>query len=229
MKTTLFLATFAVAGAAMAATGTKVVSAFIPSGLNVSATVGSASNGAEFSGLPVSGSLFSFDAVSMGDVPDDAVLTSITYSFSGTIWADWTVTAGTNPKVSADGWLKATGPDAGFSEGLFTYFSPVLVGTSGTYVKTPIPGGSFSVANADLDLFDVSQGASSLVSFTLSGFGSFGITGENSAAGSVTPFAGVEVTINYDWQTPQVPESSTYAAVFGLVGLVGFGWVRNRR
>lgn len=228
MKTTALFASLAIAGAAMAATGTKTVTGLVPSGLNLSALTGATSGGVAF---PVStaGTALSFDALGMGDVPDDALLVGVTYEFVGKIWVDWSVTSGTAPKVAGDGSLTADGPGGGSSIGGFSYFIPVTTLSSGTVTKTPIPGALVTVAGGDYGLFNKAVSASSTVSFNLTGTGDFGLVGTSSIVGSQVPYAGVEVTVNYSWQTPEVPEASTYAAAFGLVGLVGFGWVRSRR
>lgn len=228
MKITALFASLAVAGAAMAATGTKTVTGLVPSGLDLASLTGAASGGVTFP-VSTSGTALSFDALGMVDVPDDAILVGVTYEFVGKIWVDWSVTSGTAPKAFGDGTLTADGPGGGSSVGIFSYLLPVTTGSSGTVTKSPIPGALVNVAGGDFGLFDKAVSASSTVSFSLTGSGDFGLVGTSSIDGSQLPYAGVEVTVSYNWQTPEVPEASTYAAAFGLVGLVGFGWVRSRR
>lgn len=233
MKSLFLISSLAIAGSALAASGTETVTGFIPSGLVFGATTAATSFAPSYADLlvGVSASLPKFDALGMVGVPDDATLVSVSYSFNGKLWIDWTLTTGSDPQVSYLGGLTATGPDGGSSVGAFGGVSPVLTGSSGTFVFSPIPGGLFNVLDTDEDLFDVAQSAGSTVSFTLTSNPSsfFSVGGGAGAAGSALPFAGVEVAVNYNWQTTEVPEASTYTAAFGLVGLVGFRWLRSRR
>lgn len=92
------------------------------------------------------------------------------------------------------------------------------------------------LTGSDLDIGPISG---SLVPFIGAGnHASSGIilaTGSSTATGSATVTtqfaaqAGGKLTITYDYTPAEVPEASTYAAAFGLVGLVGFRWFRSRR
>lgn len=215
----------------MAATGTKTVTGVIPPGLNTGATTAATSGGAAFP-LNVSGNLLSFDAVGMGDVPDNATLTSISYTYAGKVWVDWTIFSGSNPFITGfSNNMTVDGPGAGASVGSFAYSQNVTSGSSGTFIFTPVPGGTVNVAGGDMPLFDFANTASPTVSFLLTGNGSFSIGADNGVDGIQFIRSGVDVTINYNWQTQEtnVPEASTYAAGLGLAGIVGFSWMRNRR
>jgi hypothetical protein len=54
-------------------------------------------------------------------------------------------------------------------------------------------------------------------------------TGSGNVTTQFSSAAGAKLTITYDYTPAEVPEASTYAAAFGLVGLVGFRWFRSRR
>jgi len=96
----------------------------------------------------------------------------------------------------------------------------------------------------DFAVISASQSGSStvvgsLVSFIGGGF----ITLETRASASVqdpdlnnwtigsSALGNARVGVTYTWEPTvvDVPEASTYAAALGLVGMVGFGWVRSRR
>jgi hypothetical protein len=237
MKIKSLISSLVIAGSALAATGTKSITQVIPTGVDLNSLTGALTSAPTYAGLGLPGidrTFDKFDPMAMVDVPDDAFLVSVSYTLAGKFWFDWTVTSGVDPVVSyLNARLTLTGPSGTATTGNLSGTSPVLVGSSGTFILDAVPV-SFNVLDANEGLFDATVSGAGTVSFNLRTHSGafFGVLGETEIDGSVSPFAAGNVTVNYNWaqpQGPEVPEASTYAAAFAMAGLVGFRWLRSRR
>jgi hypothetical protein len=234
MKTTALFASLAIAGVAMAATTEPTLYAFTPG-----AGLGASFATATVSWTGVSVSLPQFDTLG-----GTRTLTGVALSYDLYVTVDQ---AAENNADEARSQTISTFVSGNIKLGLTTVLSIAPVeyqNLTGTLAASD-NGGTANNSGPDFIDFAVTTAnqsntgnfVGSLVPFIGGGTVSFDTAATALTAADLnnwsitsTALGNARVGVAYTWEPTeiQVPEASTYAAAFGLVGLVGFGWVRSR-